>query len=249
MTTVTPISLKELYIRWDNVIGDEFKLLRSTSPHDGFEVIADSLVVPFYIDDAVNLFDPAIRYYYKVISLSGGVEVEETETFTFIYHKADQVAHKVIHESRVVLRVMDNPPVYVLLKKRKGEPCPDCWNTITKKVRFANCKTCNGTGELSGYYASVPVRISQNVPQLVSNADTLDGDQTSLTPIDAWVSNYPLLSPGDVIVDVMNQRYSVERVAPRTKNQYVMRQLLQLYPLPKGHPAYNAHVDFGVMPT
>lgn len=248
MITVTPISLSEMYVNWNGQEGDYFELLRSESSESGFEIICSQTEYPFYIDRKVNLFNPGIHYYYKVKGYVGGIVASESEAIPFHYHKADPIANKVIYEAKVALRVMDNPPVFVLVKKREGVTCPNCWNSVTKKTRFANCPVCNGTGKIFGYYPSFPIRVSQNVSQLVDTSNMIDGDNVGLTPIDAWTLNRPLLSPGDVLVDITNQRYKIEHVAPRTKSQFVMRQLLQLYPLPKGHPAYNAKVDFEVVP-
>ena len=246
MITVTPLSLQELYVGWSGIDGDYFEVYRSNSPQD-FELVCTHTVFPFFVDSTVNLHDPSIHYYYKVKSYIGGVLAKESEATPVMNQAGDRIALKVIHEARIALRVMNNPIVHVLIKKREGIVCPECWNPITNKTRFANCSVCNGTGKIFGYYPSVPIRISQNVSQLVDMSNMMDGENVGLTPVDAWVLNRPLLSPGDVIVDVLNLRYKVEQVTRRTKSQYVIRQLLQLYPLPKGHPAYNAKVDTGVM--
>jgi hypothetical protein len=50
------------------------------------------------------------------------------------------------------------------------------------------------------------------------------------------------------MVDVMNQRFKVINVGRRTKSQYIIRQVLDLVPLEKGHPAYQVNVDRSVKP-
>jgi hypothetical protein len=244
---VFPSSLKEMYVEWA-ISGDTFTLHRSTSPESGFDVLAEEIVQPFYIDNTANLYDVNVRYYYRVEGFSSGEKIDEAGPVTLEYHSRDQVANKVIHEEKVVLRVMDNPPVYFLIKKRTGTPCSECWNPVTKRIRYANCMVCNGTGFTAGYHSPISVRISQDVSQLVLASGEQDDDKVSLTPIRAWISNTPLLHPEDIMVDVMNQRYKVVNVGRRTKSQYVIRQVLDLIPLEKGHPAYQVDVDRTVKP-
>jgi hypothetical protein len=246
MIKVSPSFVNEMYIQWDSVAGSSFTVFRSNAEQNGFEVLADQVSVPFFVDKTVNLYDDAIHYYYKVEGYDNGAKVDETEVVTMQYHKADAIANKVIYESRVALRVMNNPPVFALIHKREGTPCPQCWNPVTKKIRFAGCTTCNGTGILTGYYPPIPIRISIDISGMEDTHSMLDGSEVTLSPINAWILNTPLLVPGDVLVDIMNQRYRVNQAIKRTKSQYVIRQLLQLIPLKKGHPAYNVDVDRSV---
>ena len=119
---------------------------------------------------------------------------------------------------------------------------------MTKRVRFPNCKVCGGTGILQGYHDPIAVRISRDVSQMVISSDISDTDRTSLTPVRAWIGNFPRLHPEDVMVDTQNQRFKVISVSPRTKSQYLIRQVLDLVPLEKGHSAYNVEVDRGMKP-
>jgi hypothetical protein len=207
-------------------------------------MIISSTVVPFYEDSNVNLFENGLRYYYKVEGFVGGVKVDDDKGTTSEYNVRDPIANKVIHENQLVLRVMNNPSVQVLLKKREGKKCPKCWNEITKKIRYSNCETCNGTGVLGGYHKPIVTRISRSFSQLMDFSNMLDGDKTTHTPIDAWMSLSPLVSPGDIIVDRLNQRFMIDNVSPRTRSQYIIRQVLNLVPLEKGHPAYQVPVDW-----
>jgi hypothetical protein len=246
VNSVVSIATNELHIVWPDLPGVHFRLSRSNAIDSGFVVIQASLGVPFYTDATVNLYDEGNKYYYKVESLDGGGAVIGTsEILTMRYNNPDGVANKVISEARTVLRVMNNPLVYVLIRRRTGTHCSECWNAVTKRTKYANCSTCNGTGEMGGYYAPFPIRMSSDVSRLTNAADASDSDMVSLSPINAWTAETPLLTPDDVIADVNNRRYLVQDVMPRTKSQFVIRQVLQLVPLPKGHPAYQVVVNYG----
>lgn len=243
-----PASLRDLYIEW-KLEGESFEISRSTSPTSDFRVIASNLEQPFYIDRLLNLHDNNVRYYYRVVGYSGGQKVSEDGPGTLEYNVGDGVANKVIEEGKTVLKVMNNPPVFFLLKRRVGMVCPECWNPITKKVRFSNCYVCNGTGVVEGYHQPIVTRISQDISQFTMGSGEMDNDKVQLTPIRAWISNTPLLLPEDIMVDVLNQRYKVVNVSRRTRSQYVIRQVLELIPLEKGHPSYKVEVDRKVKPT
>lgn len=235
--------LHSVLIQWEELEGDTFTLFKSTSPDSGFEILATNLTHPFHIDNEVNLFEVGRRYYYKVKGYVGGVEVSESESATPEYNVRDGVTNKVIYENKLALRVMNNPPIFIVLKRRGGKRCPNCWNEITHKVRFANCEVCNGTGFIHGYHKPIKSMISRDFSQLMNGSNMLDDDKVLLSAVDAWITSVPLVSPGDFIVDVMNQRFSIEGVAQRTRSQYVIRQVLNLVPLEKGHPAYSVEVD------
>lgn len=241
-------SLTELYIEW-SIQGEEFELSRSTSPDSEFEPVAVHHSQPFFVDYDVNLFDENVRYYYKVTGFIDGNKVSEDGPATLEYNSRDNVANKVIQESKVVLRMMNNPPVYFLLKRRVGYPCSECWNPITKRVSYANCPVCNGTGIMDGYHAPIPSRVSQDVSQLTMASGELDSDRVRLSQIRAWTTNTPLLYPEDILVDMLNQRYKIVNVARRTRSQSIIRQIIDLVPLDKGHPCYQVEVDRTVKPV
>lgn len=237
-----PSSLNSIYLEW-SLPGDTFAVSRSTSPQDDFEVIASGVTQPFYTDTPVNFYDENVRYYYKIQGISSGTVISTDGPSTLAYNTMDNIANKVIYESSVILRVMNNPPVFFLLRRRVGIPCTECYNPITKRPKYANCPVCHGTGYVEGYHPPIISRISQDVSQLEMASGEPDADKTILTPISAWILNTPLLYPEDVMVDVLDRRYKVVEVTPRTKSQYVIRQLLQLAPLEKGHPVYGIDVD------
>lgn len=244
MLRIVPKDSKTLYVQWNNIDGEVFSLFRSTSPADGYELIAADLAVPFYDDKDVNLHENGLRYFYQVKGYEGGVEVAVSDGTVAQYNFSDPIANVVIHESHVVLKAMKNPKVQILLKRREGKRCPNCWNPITQKVRFSNCKVCNGTGLIEGYHTPIPTRISRTFSQLVDNTSMIDSEKVDYSPVNAWIVNTPLVSPGDVVVDIMDQRFLIERVEQRTKSQYVIRQILDMIPLEKGHPVYNVEVDW-----
>lgn len=240
---VSIVDLHSVLIQWNDLSGEHFQLEKSTSPEGPFEVVAAHLIVPLFVDKDVNLFQRGLRYYYRVKVFMGGVEIQESSIATPEYNKPDGIANKLIYENRAVLKVMRNPPVYVLLKERSGKNCPNCYNPITKRPRFSDCNYCNGTGTIFGFHKPIKTLISRDISQQVDYKTMLDSQKINDTTVGAWITNYPMLTPGDIIVDITNQRFDVQSIAPRMASQYLIRQVLNLVPLEKGHPAYQTEVD------
>jgi hypothetical protein len=238
---VHPMSLKQMYISWDTP-GEMFVVFRSTSPTSGFKEIASGVKQPFYIDETTNMYD-ILPYYYKVEGYVNGAKISEDGPATLAYNEIDRIAAKVIHEARVALRMMNNPPVYFLLKRRAEIPNPENWNPITGRPRYDEAET-----KVQGYHDAIATRVSQDVSQMLMASSEEDAEKIRLSPIRAWILNFPLVYPEDVMVDVNNQRYKIISVARRTKSQFVIRQILELAPLDKGHPAYDIEVDRTVVP-
>jgi hypothetical protein len=234
----------QVYVHWD-VAGVVFEVYRSTAPHHDFELLA-STNVPFHVDETANMYDSGNKFYYRVVGKNGaGTVMETSETAEIRHNNRDLIAGKVIKEMRVVLRIMRNPRSYLLIARREGDDCPNCFNSVTKRVMFADCPVCFGTGKRRGYFPPVPIRMSTDMSQFVDDGSYLSNDKVALTPVDAWVENYPKITPGDVIVDVTDRRFLVMVVIPRTKSQYVIRQIIQMTPLEKGHPAFGVVVNHG----
>lgn len=245
---ILPANKDLLYIEWA-IKGERFILYRSTNPDGPYEILEEHLNMPYYLDDSVNVYDASLKYWYKVEGYSDSVIVDEDGPESLNYSRPNPIANKVIHEANVALKVMRNPGVWFLLKRRGGAtPCPICWNPETERPKFSNCDYCGGTGVIEGYHQPVPARVSQDVSQLTMASGPEDNEKVQLTPIRAWTVNVPLVYPEDVMVDVTNQRFKITNVARRTVSQYVVRQILDLTPLSKGHPSYNVEVDWRLMP-
>lgn len=247
MPTVQWISKNELTVEWFDVSAQWFRLWRSTNEFEGFEIVEERIESLFYVDTNVELGAVDHTYFYKVEGFNGMDLVVTTEAFAPLYNDVDYIARRVRRDAETMLRVMKNPPVFLLSKRRVGMKCPVCWDPILRKTKFADCKVCNGTGEVQGFYKPIQILLSTNVSSFMGTLSVEDLDKVALTPIDAWTTGYPRILPGDVIVDQLNKRYKVQNVSQRTHAQQIIRQLLSLVYLEVGHPAYNVDVDFKEM--
>lgn len=227
-----------IVIEWRELSGERFEVFRSTHETGDYEFLAVTNDW-FYRDTDVNLWEVDVRYHYKVVAHE---ETSRTEHGPVAVRagEPDRYALKMMQEFDVLLRVMNNPTMKLLVKRRVAKKCPDCWNPVTRKVRFANCKRCDGTGELMGYHRPVEIRTSREISSFISSIVPEDLDKVTLSPISGWVAATPSVMNDDVLISREGHRYVIQNVMPRTKGQAVVRYLFQAVPLEKGHPAYLA---------
>lgn len=227
-----------ILIEWRELQGDRFDIFRSTHEMGDYEFLT-STEGWHHLDKGANLYQVDLRYHYKVVAHEGTASTEHGPV-SVRAGQHDRYALKMMQEYDVLLRVMNNPTMKLLAKRRHAKKCPDCWNPVTRKVRFANCKRCDGTGELSGYHRPMEVRVSREISSYVSSIVPEDLDKVTLTPVSGWVAASPSIMNEDVLIDREGIRYLVQNVTPRTKGQAVIRYMFQASPLEKGHPAYLA---------
>lgn len=227
-----------ILIEWRELSGERFDILRSTHETGDYEILSTTEGWHFR-DEGVNLNQVDLRYHYKVIEHEGTSRTEHGP-ISVRAGRHDRYALKMMQEYEVILRVMNNPTMKLLVKRRHAKKCPDCWNPVTKKVKFANCKRCDGTGELMGYHRPIEIRVSREISSYVSSIVPEDLDKVTLTPVSGWVAATPSIMNEDILIDREGHRYLIQNVMPRTKGQAVIRYMFQANPLEKGHPAYLA---------
>lgn len=245
MFSVKPTEKMDVYIQWNNLPtnGTYYNLYRSTSPESGFRPVLLNTKVGAYLDKEVNIYDLSKSYYYKIEVCDEDKKILKTYgPKTTEYKELEGISRAIINEYQVVLKVMKNPSYKLLLKKHEGFFCPECYNHVTKRVSYPNCKKCNGTGIIHGYHDPIDILLSRDISQEMEHISMLDSEKIKLTNVNAWALPYPIITPGDVVVDKINNRFRILSVGPRTHSHNLIRQVLQMVPLEKGHPAYNVEV-------
>lgn len=237
-----------ILVQWNNinVSGEYYTLLKSTSQVGGFEPVLQYTQLAFYLDEAVNLYEKGKTYFYKLEVCDEAKTVIDTiGPVHAVYNQPDGIARVVINESKILLeRVMGNKPYQLLLKKRSGIHCPECFNPVTKRVKFHDCSKCSGTGILQGYHKPTKIFLSKDFSYMSEFNSMMDGENVKLSTVDAWTSNFPVLAPGDVFVDYLDNRFRITNVNPRMKSGALIRQILQLVPLDRGDSVYQVEVKW-----
>lgn len=198
-----------------------------------------------FVDYTPNLLDLHKVYYYRVraVEFSGNTPVQTfySEPSTFDGN-LDLVALYVVEEHIFLHRWVSGVPAMIYKKKRDGQYCPECWDTVLKRVTKSNCTTCYGTGKLGGFYPPVEAWMNFEPDPKVAQVAEWGARQTSQT--DIQYTNYPLLSDGDVIVELKpNKFWKVSNVRYPEKNRTLMLQIVRLDAVNSSDIEYKVEVS------
>lgn len=183
-----------------------------------------------YIDTSANLIDMNKIYYYRVriVEFDAGKEVQSFSSDSATWEgKLDLVGIYVVDEHLFALRWVYGVPVMIFKKKRDGALCPECWDTVLKRVTKSNCTSCFGTGRLGGYYPPIEAWMSFEPEPKVAQVAEWGKRQPSQT--DTQFVNYPILSDDDLVLEIKpNKIWKVSAVRYPEKNRAILLQLVRL---------------------
>jgi hypothetical protein len=150
-------------------------------------------------------------------------------------------------------------PCLIVKKKSFGARCPTCWDPIRQQRVRTHCDTCKGSGYVVGYYQAIREQVSFDSDP--KKSDSQKEFENVFDTIRARLSNYPLVRPKDLIVNLdNNKRFVVSHVEttkiPKlsyldgdsvtkvlSKQNYILSQLLTLEELNPDDNEYFLDVD------
>jgi hypothetical protein len=183
-----------------------------------------------YIDTSANLIDMDKIYYYRVriVEFDAGKEVQSFSSDSATWEgKLDLVGIYVVDEHLFALRWVYGVPVMIFKKKRDGALCPECWDTVLKRVTKSSCTSCFGTGRLGGYYPPIEAWMSFEPEPKVAQVADWGKRQPSQT--DTQFVNYPILSDDDLVLEIKpNKIWKVSAVRYPEKSRTILLQLVRL---------------------
>lgn len=244
--------LDELAIFWqveidpeENILDFEMFVLRSESPEGEFEVVSPGLFDTFsFVDLDVCTRSKWRKFYYKIkaVFTPSGAETFSDVKNSFIPTEINLIGLEIARRNReVLLAEFVGVPCTLFVKRTFGPRCPDCWDFLKKQVRRSNCESCFRVGRANGYYTPIfPVLFQLNPHgQSIdhSNLGELEPAQTN-----AWTSNFPLLKPGDVIVEPGNRRWRISAVSTTEQFRVPVRQMVNIYYIDPSDIEYNLEV-------
>lgn len=242
-TQVTLYSLEGHYVqwRWEPQAQDpdavELEVGRSESPLGPFEQLAvvDPRVTFSWLDDTAprRPQNQEIYYQLRAVDRSSGAELGLSRAFGQ-QGPLPLDALEIIRQQRVLLEgVNGHRPtkgipglVSVYRKRGYGRACDECVDPLTGRKNISNCRACQGTGRLDGYYR--PVDVGMNIMpytralQLYNLQRVEDSDTTGV------MNNYPAMYPGDIVVEPSERHWRVNRVEVRERYRITVRQLLYM---------------------
>lgn len=230
-------------------VGDyTFGVYESSSPESEFIKVVDGLTNMSYQYPNSYKYDSSVHKYFKIACThidTGTTQLSTIFTSVFLTPR-DNYAEMIIYQNNYFLEnIIGRPDVKLLIKRRSGTRCPSCWDPDTFEVTKSGCQVCYSTGFKNGYYEPVQMQISFTEPGFINKVDLYDIKDSQSNVTSAWASNYPLVLPGDVIIDSTNRRFRVLQAQPTTKDGNIyLRQILQLQMIPPTDIVYKVGTNF-----
>lgn len=231
-----------------------FKILASEDKESAFVYLKDSLGVDIVVDGALNShylipkdqFNFNKFYWFKVQA------IQKTNPLRTIINgpvsdgsSGDGVSKTIMYNERLLYNRYTGSPFKLFKKRETNNRCPECWDKYQQRRKKTDCATCNGTGYTDGgFYFPIEAQISteattrKNLPS--------ESAEEALVDSRARLSNYPIVRPKDMIMDLSNgERFIVVHVSTTelpnrspnrnilSKMSFVISQILDLREL---HP-------------
>lgn len=205
----------------------EIEIERSGSPNGPWKKL--EVVDPnntFLFEDKVAPQKPdSLGIYYRlrgVLKATGDL-VEQGEAFTDT-RVIPKYAREIQRQINILLRGVNQHQGFIgrkctIYKKRNfGPRCRKCRDVVTRRVTISNCKECSGTGYAgTGYFNPVDVhcKVDPDIKQLnFGQLLKTDDRQTRVLLLD-----FPVLYPGDIIVEKSEKHWRVVNVDSAEDNE------------------------------
>ena len=230
---VDPFDPKDYVIYWEfsnqkNRPLNEFifRIFKAQEKHGNYKLISrdlDPSAISSFRDKKTSKLDRWSEHHYKI-------EVEDTVSGKKETYGPGGVGMEPSPSDKMIIRNDRNKllnfarDVLVFSQPREGRRC-GCFNTILNKTEVPDCKSCGGTGYLTGHDSIYFTKMF--FPSEMNQATTLDGpEHPSVKGL--WTSNYPIIREGDMIVTKENNRYSVTSVSQVEPHGVTIKQQISV---------------------
>jgi hypothetical protein len=199
-----------------------------------------------FVDLTAGLIDVYRLYYYRIraVEYDGGNPVQTFESDVVTWDgEQDLVGLYIVQEHDFAFRYVMGVPTLIFKRKRDGMYCPECFDTVLRRVTKSNCKTCFGTGKEGGFYAPIESWLNvmegpQKNPAMGERGDA----QNPKTMIQ--LTNYPIVDEGDIIVEMQQDRYwKIQSLSASEKHRYPVLQLCNVSEVGRNDVEQFIHVD------
>lgn len=227
----------------EDLIDYRFSVLMSTNSSGPYTLLADNLEDFSIIIRNLHHYKSNVRYYFKVgiENVKTGESVLSTSFGTLVKGEDDGITDTIIFNSTFLLEEIIKNKVLLLSRKLTGQRCPECWDPITKSTKKSTCLSCYNVGFTGGYYSPIEINISVD-PATESLRVSANDIRPGRDPTSAWTLNFPIIKPGDVLVDNYGTRYIVINVRPTVRGRYVLRQVMAIQEIPSTDIIYKLEV-------
>lgn len=239
-------SLDFLYLTFDiedtteNLNNYQFNIYRSEGSDD-FILLDTDLTEFYYIDKTVNLYKSDITYVYK-LEIKDKQNGQITYMTTQMQPKPDLYAQAIISSYEIYLKNVINQEMLLLKRKKSGQLC-FCYDDIRKRSTVVDCQVCYNTTYIGGYYNPQKIYVNIITPKLIVEQFSPIEQVTENNILQLWTLGFPPISINDVLIDRLNNRYIVISCQQTYKNNYILRQQLQIQKIPQSNIIYKLPIN------
>lgn len=234
ITQLVPLYPHRVYFQWDLINPTEtgtylFQIERSGSSDGPWEMLEASLQNGYnYIDDLrqqpnlpedgnVNLYSLDKQVYYRVTVIppsgcANGAQTEPQGLYKVLLPPVQAgLRRRLLYDEKVVLRSHTGVSLVLLKRKRWGERCPECYDSVTRAVVRESCPVCYGTSFVGGYWTGVRTWGRIYPPESVDKR-TAPQQKIESQIHRIQLLEMPLLQDDDLVVELdTNDRFIVEK--------------------------------------
>lgn len=221
----------------------DFEVLRSESPEGPWDKLTPKFQDRYsFIDNALQVAHRwrAYQYLIRVTEKSSG----DTKDFGPVAHEpeADILATELRRHIRLLMREFAGRRCIVLPVRTFGQRCPDCWNPTLQQVVKSGCMTCYSTSYARGYLHPIETFIQvdpSSKSQQHTNVGETQQDNTTMR-----LGFYPLLKPGDLIIEAENLRWRVVEQTQTEHSRAAVHQEVKVHRIPEKDIEFAIPVSF-----
>jgi len=204
-----------------------FQVLRSESSEGPWDALTPEFSDRYiFVDGRVPSSDRFRQLWYKLRVKRKSDS--STKDFGPVMNEpeADLVAQYIRRAEQTLFTQAIGRAVWLFPRRTFGFRCTNCWDKVLSAKKIANCIACFDTSFVRGYMNPIEVWMQIDPVARAKQLQSQQQDQQQLTT--ARMTFYPLVKPGDVIVEAENRRWRTVAVTPTERLRAVIKQELTL---------------------
>lgn len=241
----------ELAFTVETVSGYGANIYRSDNPE--FDAEDSALVISglalqlydYYTDYTISGLDNSQwsyrNYFLEIENLSTHVKSAMYGPYKAETER-DLTAKNIIADKNIGLRSKyGGKPLLLLKRKTNGGRC-SCFDDTLGKQSEENCSECYDTSWQGGYWT--PIQFQGMINAAPNRTQITEWGLWETSDVILLTTNFPKLSPRDVIVDKNNRRWLIVQVRPIERGLYIITQQAQLRLINKSDVIYSFSVSW-----
>lgn len=210
-----------------DVLDYRFQVLRSESGEGPFEAITPEFEDRYiFVDRRVPSSDIFRQLWYKIRVRHKATN--DTVDFGPYTREAepDLVAMALRRNQQALFTRVAGRQCWLFPRRTFGTRCTNCWDRVLSAKKVANCVACYDTGFIRGFLNPIVVWAQVDPVAKAVQIQVLQKGQQQMTS--ARMTSYPVVKPGDVLVEAENKRWRVVGVETSERLRAIVKQTLTL---------------------